>query len=91
MAKWKEPDFKTRLAQQALSKNRKNKRSKYVVTLPNPATDDTSGWTWQHIAWVDSLSFIRSDEIKWLTKEEAIVYKLQGYNVTSAEKYHEKN
>lgn len=91
MAKWKEPDFKTRLAQQAVSKNRKNKRSKYVVTLTIPAADDSSVWTWRHIIWVNSLGFIRSEEIKWLTKEEAIVYKLQGYTVTLAEKYLEKN
>ena len=91
MAKWKEPDFKTRLAQQAVSKNRKNKRSKYVVTLPIPAADVGAGWTWQQVVWVDSLRFIRSDEIRWLTKEEAIVYKLQGYTVTLAEKYLEKN
>lgn len=53
--------------------------------------DDSSSWPWQQVVWVNSLRFIRSNKIKWLTKEEAIVYKLQGYNVTSAEKYLEKN
>lgn len=90
MAKWKEPDFKTRLAQQAVSKNRTAKRNRYVVTLPEPEPDLSKGF-FVYFRYLSSLSTIRSDEIKWLTREEVIVYKLQGYTVTSVEKYLDEN
>jgi hypothetical protein len=89
MAKWDkhsrkwEPDFVSRLNQRNEDMLKKTGRKRYVVTKPlsQIATDDPLKW--QHDLWI-ALTREYFPNYKYLTYDEMIQLKLQGYDVVLA-------